>query len=118
MPITQEALENAGKMFIYLNLCPKFMDDWMKFYVDLFQNSSPWIILQTLNRLLGAGNVTKDKLIVDIVQKLFKKTRTILKLDHKSLILSNSTEISKSSIDEGNFCMIRKPKTSSSIYLF
>ena len=50
--LTEEDYEEAGKMFIYLNMCPKFLFDWTKLYIDLLNNSSPDLIVQTLNRIM------------------------------------------------------------------
>ena len=47
-----ELYERAAKMFIYLNLCPKFMFDWTQLYTNLLQNSPLDMIIQTANRIL------------------------------------------------------------------
>ena len=65
-----EQIESAAKMFIYLNLCPKFMFDWIKLYVDLLQNASPHIIVQTLNRILITSRTRDDKIIRDITKNI------------------------------------------------
>ena len=65
-----EQFESAAKMFIYLNLCPKFMFDWIKLYVDLLQNASPHIIVQTLNRILITSRTRDDKIIRDITKNI------------------------------------------------
>ena len=53
--ISTDSIENAGKMFIYLNMCPRFMYKWALYYVDLMQNAHPSIITQTLNRIMVTG---------------------------------------------------------------
>ena len=50
--ITQEILETAAEMYIYLNHCPNGGNPvWVNFYKDLFQQYEPKQILITLNRL-------------------------------------------------------------------
>ena len=65
--------EEAAEMFIYLNLCPKFMIDWKQLYIDLIQNASPDMIVQTLNRLLITSRLRHDQTIVDISKAILKK---------------------------------------------
>ena len=72
-------------MFIYLNLCPKFMFDWTQLYVDLFQNASPDVIVQTLNRIMVTGKQKGDKTVVDFARKIFAKIADIFKLKFPSL---------------------------------
>ena len=57
---TEEDYEAAGKMFIYLNMCPKFLFDWTKLYIELLNNSSPDLIVQTLNRIMVTATSKKD----------------------------------------------------------
>ena len=71
--ISTSFLETAGGMFIYWNLCPKFMYEWKKFYIDLMQNASPDIIVLTLNRIIKTGEQNGDKTIVEIARKIFRK---------------------------------------------
>ena len=60
-------------MFIYLNLCPKFMFDWTKLYIKLFQDASPDLIVQTLNRIILNARNKGDKTVDDIARKIFMK---------------------------------------------
>ena len=69
---TYKQLDSAGRMFIYLNICPKFMHEWIQLYTNLLQNSSPGIIVQTLNRIMVTAIQRKDKTIEDIARKLLK----------------------------------------------
>ena len=70
--ISTRFLETAGEMFIYWNLCPKFMYEWNKFYIDLMQNASPDIIVLTLNRIIKTGEQNGDKTIMEIARKLLR----------------------------------------------
>ena len=81
---SNEQFESAAEMFIYLNLCPKFMSNWVKLYVELLQNGSPGMIVQTLNRILITARLKKDKTIRQISKKIFEKV-------NKSLALTFST---------------------------
>ena len=72
--MTKEDLKNAAEMFIYYNLCPKFMYEWTTFYIDLMQNASPDVIVLTLNRIMVTGRKKGDKMIENIAKKIFKYT--------------------------------------------
>ena len=69
--ISKKTLEEAGHMFIYSFMCPKFMFDWTKFYFDLFQNNKPDMIIQTLNRILKIGENNNDKTISNLTRMIF-----------------------------------------------
>ena len=72
--ISNETIEAAGDMFIYLYLCPKFNWRWTNFYVDLFQNSTPDVIVQTLNRIMyTAGRIKENKSNFNLTKKVFLK---------------------------------------------
>ena len=59
--LTNEELQTAGEMFLYLNMCPDTMKPWLVFYKDLFQSHSPDQIILTLNRLMkGTKTQTKE----------------------------------------------------------
>ena len=73
--------ETAGEMFIYVNLCPKFLFDWIKLYVDMLQSSSPDVIVQTLNNIMITSKTRKYDTIVDMmVHKLFEKMMFLFSL--------------------------------------
>ena len=63
-------------MFIYWNLCPKFMYDWTEFYIDLMQNASLDIIVQTLNRIMVTAKIKGERSIFDIAKNIFLKIGT------------------------------------------
>ena len=71
LDISYESLEMAGEMFIYANLCPRVMYEWKQFYVDLMQNASPDVIVQTLNRVIVTAKRKNDKTIMNIGKNLF-----------------------------------------------
>ena len=66
-------IETAGEMFLYLNLCPRFMFEWTQLFVELFKNSSLDIIVQTLNRLLKTASLMGNKSLVDITNNILQR---------------------------------------------
>ena len=52
--VTDDTLERAADIFIYLNFCPKLLT-WKRFLEDLLANSSLQTILKTLNRMVLQG---------------------------------------------------------------
>ena len=83
--IGKETYETAGEMFLFLNLCPKLMNEWIIFYVNLFQNSDPDVMAQALNRILKIENEKKDKLNVKIAEKIFMNFRKKFSVQLKSI---------------------------------
>ena len=83
--IGKETYETAGEMFLFLNLCPKLMNEWIIFYVHLFQNSSPDVMAQALNRILKIENEKKDQLNLKIAQNIFKNFRKKFAVQLKSI---------------------------------
>ena len=102
--VSNETLEIAGEMFIYLNLCPKFMWRWINLYVDLLQNSPPDIIVQTLNRILYQAKKNNDKSVFNITKSLFIKITKKLSLDetYSKLTHKNQSKVNSFSIHTQN----------------
>ena len=50
--LTNEELQSAGEMFLYLTMCSDTIEPWIVFYNNLFQTQSPDLVLLTLNRLI------------------------------------------------------------------
>ena len=96
--IEEETYETAGEMFLFLNLCPKLMNEWIIFYVNLFQNSSPDVMAQALNRILKIENEKKDKLNLQIAQKIFKNFRKKFSVQLRSIESLTEADF----IDEAN----------------
>ena len=76
-------IETAGEMFLYLNLCPRFMFEWTQLYVELFKSSSLDIIVQTLNRLLKTASLMQNKSLVDITSKILHNIAKKYSFDFK-----------------------------------
>ena len=61
------------------------MIDWTKLYVDLLQNGSPDIIVQTLNRIIMHGKMRKDITITNIANDIFTKITQVLSLQYQTI---------------------------------
>ena len=70
---TNNCLNTASNMFLYYNMCPKFIYEWSRFFVDLMNNSPPDVIVQTLNRIMVTAKMKNDKNVRNIVKNLFWK---------------------------------------------
>ena len=81
----EEKYRIAGEMFIYLTQCPKFMFEWTQLYVDLLQNASPDVIVQTLNRIMITGRMKGDNIAADIAKNIFMMTSTNLSLEYQTI---------------------------------
>ena len=81
----EEKYRIAGEMFIYLTQCPKFMFEWTQLYVDLLQNASPDVIVQTLNRIMITGRMKEDNIVADIAKNIFMMTSTNLSLEYQTI---------------------------------
>ena len=81
----EDKYKAAGEMFIYLTLCPKFMFEWKQLYVDLLQNGSPDIILQTLNRIIAIGIRKEDKVVTNIAKHILSRITNTLPLKYKTI---------------------------------
>ena len=77
--MTYQCLENAAKIFIYLNTCPlKDFKSWFLFYKDLFYFKTPDDILLTLNRIINVKSHSQNRFWKVIAHKLFERTRTLM----------------------------------------
>ena len=74
------------------------MNEWIIFYVNLFQNSSPDVMAQALNRILKIENEKKDKLNLQIAQKIFKNFRKKFSVQLRSIESLTEADF----IDEAN----------------
>ena len=85
--LTNEDLQTAAEMFIYLNMCPKiWFKFWSSFYSELFLQTTDKIIL-TLNRMMKSkgtqvkdGNIRAEKLMEKITNKLSLRYKEIQRL--------------------------------------
>ena len=105
-------------MFLYLNLCPKFMYEWVQLYVDLFKNATPYEIVQTLNRIMVTGKQKKDKTVTNIARKIFNRIDNKLSLKYKTIdiFLKTNKNITLDKMD--NYARkLRNTSTTSNIYL-
>ena len=76
--LTNEELQTAAEMFIYLNSCPtKWSKSWSSFYKDLFLTQPTNQIILTLNRMMKTKRSEDGKLRAE---KLMKRTSNLLSL--------------------------------------
>ena len=83
--ITNNLLKAAGEMYIYSFLCPKFMFDWTRFYVELMEKATPDTIVQTLNRIMIMAKENNEKPTENIAKKLLLKMEEKFYLQYKSI---------------------------------
>ena len=89
--VSNETLDSAAKMFIYLNFCPKLLT-WRQFMEDLFVNASLQTILRTLNRMVkGSAKVESRISKIIIAKKLLDRLNTKFTLKYNSI----SSELSR-----------------------
>ena len=82
--MTDEDLQTAAEMFMFLNACPandatdmkQSVNAWSQFYNDLFQTQSAKNIILTLNRLI------KNKEARVTAEKLFKRMTSLFELKY------------------------------------
>ena len=81
--LTNEELQTAAEMFIYLNSCPtKWSKSWSSFYKDLFLTQPTNQIILTLNRMMKTKSSEDDKLRAE---KLMKRTSNLLSLNFERI---------------------------------
>ena len=83
--ISNEFLQTASEMFIYLHLCPKFTFKWNNLYIDLLLNATPDIIVLTLNKLMVIGSRNGDKNVVDTAKTVLMDIATTLSLNFQTM---------------------------------
>ena len=67
--ITNDILNTAAEMFVYLNHCPHGGNkDWIQFYKNLFKIHEPDVILMTLNRLIKTSQRDTAKKILEYLE--------------------------------------------------
>ena len=83
--ITDEALEMAGEMFIYLNQCPGYLYGWQLFYSDLLNGSPPDVIILTLNRILKSAKNSED-VIANLAKMILGRITDLLQLKYEGIL--------------------------------
>ena len=69
--VTDETLENAAKVFIYLSFCPgPELLSWKQFFQNMFQNFQSKMMLLNLNRILKNSEGSIKKITLSIMDKL------------------------------------------------
>ena len=78
--MTEETLQEAAEMFIFLTSCSESVRSWFYFYEDLFTERTQEQIIVTLNRVLKGQTTPENKDMKTIAIKLFRKVNNILSL--------------------------------------
>ena len=89
--MTDSDLSIIAEKFIYLNNCPGIFKPWIQFYMDLFENQPPNMIILILNRIQLGPNGKHNLKWKDIARKLFEKVRTSFSLNYKETENDNHT---------------------------
>ena len=95
--LNKETLEQAGQMFLYLNLCPKDDIHIFWFIRGLLRNHSPGEVLSTFNRLKKTFdyrthlNSYFDKILEELEDSLELKFRDISQYPSSSLMNSEKS---------------------------
>ena len=83
--LTNEELQTAAEMFIYLNSCPtKWSKSWSSFYKDLFLTQPTNQIILTLNRMMKT-EASQDKDGKILAEKLLRKSAKLLSLKYEMI---------------------------------
>ena len=82
--ISAELLKSAAEMFTLLDMCPKMLNTWFVFYIDLFQTKSLDHIILTLNRMMKDTRNTQREYF-EIARKLFIRTSSLYFLKYQEI---------------------------------
>ena len=100
--LTNEKLQNAGEMFLYLIMCPTAIKPWVMFYKDLYLTQSPDHILLTLNRLGKGTRTAQTEHFARIAETLF----TSMKIKMIPAANNTASRVGKS---ESEYLIINHP---------
>ena len=105
-------LKIAGKMFVYLNICPpsddlqNWVKTWADFYYNLFNTQPIDKIILALNRMNKILLTTEENMQViedqTFLEKVFNKTASVLSLKYKEIRRLIPEQSSNNSMD-GNY---------------
>ena len=70
--LTNDKLQTAAEMFVYLIMCPNDMKPWIVFYKNLFKTQSPDQIILTLNRIIKGSKTVHLTNIAKILSRSMK----------------------------------------------
>ena len=74
--VSSETLMTAGKMYIYLNFCPKNLQDWPTFYKELLRSSTETLLV-TLNKLTQTSHPIQH-LQIELFKYTLKMTKRMI----------------------------------------
>ena len=75
--ILEDTFEEAAEQFLYLTTCPNRIKDWVSLFKSLLENSSPKLLILSLNRFLKASD---NSYIKPIATKLLAKVQNYITL--------------------------------------
>ena len=85
---SEELLETAGEMYLYLISCYPIVDTVTAFYENMFRTLPPDVILMTLNRIIKSKENSDIKYIFVVrstAEKLFSKITTEFSLHYQHI---------------------------------
>ena len=83
--MTEETLQKAAEMFIFLTSCSETIRSWFYFYENLFTQKTPTQIIVDLNRVLKGEDTPENMDMKTIARKLFLKLDKILSLKYTGI---------------------------------
>ena len=115
--LTDEALQTAAEIFIYLSTCPKhdmkWFLSWSSFYTDLFLTQSAQNIILTLNRMMKItksqdknGKLRAEKLLLKVTSLLALKFEEIEGLLPENVVRNTVAKNNKNKIPNGMHCSL------------
>ena len=85
---SDELLEAAGEMYLYLISCYGLVDTLNAFFKNLFRIQPPDVILMTLNRIIksqGNSEIKYISILSSTAEKLFSKISTQFSLQYQHI---------------------------------
>ena len=112
--LTNDELQTAGELFIYLNSCPDtLLKSWSSFYTDLFLTQSAQNIILTLNRMMKItksqdknGKLRAEKLLLKVTSLLALKFEEIGGLLPENVVRNTVNKKNKNKIPNGMHCSL------------
>ena len=103
--ITNENLENAGKMFVYLNMClrDQWHTSWYNFYNNLFKNQQVNNMVLTLNRIMKSRKTPLNKSVLYLAEKLLKRITKLFSLKYNEIKSLSGYQGYENSSSEGGY---------------
>ena len=108
--LTNENLQSAGEMFLYLVMCPYTVKPWLLFYKELFQTQSPDQIILTLNRVMKGPRTHTNEFYKNLAELFFNRILKMLRGRKTEKLVSNAEAKHQQQQLEGIFYYTIQPK--------